>query len=472
MTDQLVDEVRAFLDIAIAACGRSAAGTAMRALADRLDQPLRIALAGRPGSGKSTLLNALIGAEIAPTRGSERAAVPSWYRHGAEPRVVAQASDDAPVELRCSTTAGFFDVESGRHEVGDISRLVVEWPADLLRDATFVDLPGETAPSHVCADALVYVMPQVTAEDLDFLEDFHGDDLAAPLAVNAVGVLSRVDELGVDRDDAVDYARRLARATAERSDVRRLVQSIVPVAGLLAQGAVALDDAEVATLRALAAAAPVDLAWALASAERFARATTPTLPSAPERQWLLLRFGLFGVRTAIAQLRDRPLVSPTRLATTLAEASGLDDLRRVIDAQLVSRPSLLKARSALRDAKAILRSQPPTSAAWLLAHVERIEAAAHELNELRVLHAVRSGLVHLPPEDADEASRLLGGAGADPAARLGLDATADVDAARTAADVALHRWRRRTIDPTAAPLEVHASATIVRTCEGILEELS
>jgi hypothetical protein len=463
----LVDEVRAFLEIAIAACGRSAAGTAMQTLADRLDQPLRIAIAGRAGTGKSTLLNALLASEIAATRGSERAGIPAWYRFGPTPRVLAQSTDDSPVDLACSTDAGFFDVEmSGA--IGDIARLVIEWPADPLRDATFIDLPGATPASRVCADALLYVMPQMTIEDAAFLEAFHGDDLAAPLAVNAIGVLSRIDELGTD----LDYARRLARTTAERPDVRRLCQTIVPVAGLLAQGASGIGDDEAATLRALAASPAGDLAWVLASPERFARATLTGLPSAPERQWLLLRFGLFGVRTAIAQLRERPLVSPTRLAVTLAAASGLDDLRRAIDTQLVSRPSLLKARSALRDAKAILRSQPPTSAAWLLTDVERIEAAAHELNELRVLHAVQAGLVHLPPEDADEAARLLGGTGADPAARLGLDPAVDRDGARAAADVARRRWQRRTIDPTAAPLEVHASATIVRTCEGILEELS
>jgi hypothetical protein len=212
--------------------------------------------------------------------------------------------------------------------------------------------------------------------------------------------------------------------------------------------------------------------WALGSAERFTRAASDVLPSAPERQWLLLRFGLFGVRTAITQLRDRPLVSPTRLGVTLAEASGLEELRRTITSQLLSRPTLLKARSVLADAKAVLRSQPPPRAEWLLTDVERIESAAHELNELRVLHAIESGVVHLAPDDVEEARRLLGVDGADPYVRLGLEAAADVIDARSVADVALHRWQRRTVDPTAAPLELHASATIVRTCEGILEDLS
>jgi hypothetical protein len=258
---------------------------------------------------------------------------------------------------------------------------------------------------------------------------------------------------------------------AERPDVRRLCQTVVPAAGLLAQGAATIRTEELGALRALAASPAGAIEWALGSAERFGRATSADLPPAPERQWLLLRLGLFGVRTAMTGLRGTALTD-AGLEVLLREASGLDELRRTIGAQLVSRPDLLKARSALRDAKSVLHSQPPPGAAALLTDVERIESAAHELNELRVLHAIRSGVVHLPTEAADEATRLLGASGATARARLGLEPESRVDDAWDVAGDALRRWQRRTVDPTAAPLEVHASATVVRTCEGILEDLA
>ncbi|MGH3514361.1 MAG: dynamin family protein, partial [Pseudonocardiaceae bacterium] len=56
---QAGSQLGAEVDAELAACQR------------RLDEPLRVALAGTLKSGKSTLLNALVGEEIAPTDATE-----------------------------------------------------------------------------------------------------------------------------------------------------------------------------------------------------------------------------------------------------------------------------------------------------------------------------------------------------------------------------------------------------------------
>ena len=50
------------------------------AVLDRLQGPLRLAIAGKVKSGKSTLLNALIGEPLAPTDARECTKIVTWYR--------------------------------------------------------------------------------------------------------------------------------------------------------------------------------------------------------------------------------------------------------------------------------------------------------------------------------------------------------------------------------------------------------
>jgi hypothetical protein len=54
--------------------------------AGSLDEPLRLAVAGRVKAGKSTLVNALVGRRVAPTKAGECTRVVTWYRYGAPDR--------------------------------------------------------------------------------------------------------------------------------------------------------------------------------------------------------------------------------------------------------------------------------------------------------------------------------------------------------------------------------------------------
>ena len=61
----------------------------------RLDEPLRVAIAGKVKAGKSTLLNALVGEQVAPTDAGECTRVVTWYRDGPSPRILLQPKDGA-----------------------------------------------------------------------------------------------------------------------------------------------------------------------------------------------------------------------------------------------------------------------------------------------------------------------------------------------------------------------------------------
>ena len=66
----------------------------------RLDEPLRVAIAGKVKAGKSTLLNALVGEELAPTDAGECTRIVTWYRDGPTYRGHRCTSRDGAAEPR------------------------------------------------------------------------------------------------------------------------------------------------------------------------------------------------------------------------------------------------------------------------------------------------------------------------------------------------------------------------------------
>src|ERR1700744_2117581 len=53
---------------------------------DRIDAPLRVAIAGKVKAGKSTLLNAMVGEMVAATDAAECTKLVTWYQYAASPR--------------------------------------------------------------------------------------------------------------------------------------------------------------------------------------------------------------------------------------------------------------------------------------------------------------------------------------------------------------------------------------------------
>ena len=95
----------------------------------------------------------------------------------------------------------------------------------------------------------------------------------------------------------------------------------------------------------------------LLSADRFAEAPGPVLDPA-EREALLDRLGLFGVRLAVDLIAGGVVASAPQLATELVARSGLHELQQVLATQFAARRDVLKSRSALLAAEAVFDDLP------------------------------------------------------------------------------------------------------------------
>ena len=111
-----------------------------------------------------------------------------------------------------------------------------------------------------------------------------------------------------------------------------------------------------------------------------------------EREELLARFGLYGVRTSVRLIRLGGAGSATELAAELRAVSGIEDLRRLLTTLFTERRDVLKARAALAALETVA-ARPRRPRRQCCAEHERVVASAHELTELQIIAAMRSGRV-------------------------------------------------------------------------------
>jgi hypothetical protein len=309
------------------------------------------------------------------------------------------------------------------------------------------------------------------ASDLNFLEAFRDNAAGQSGSINALAVLSRADEIGGGRVDSLLSAREIAERYRTDETLRHLALGVVPIAGLLAQSARSLRQAEFAALTALARLARAERERLLVSADRFVRAI-PGISVEPDiRAALLERFGLFGIRLALALIRSG-VAEPTRLAHELARRSGLDELLRLLGSQFQARAAHLKARTALVGVEALLRDHPHGDSDRLTSALERIQAGAHEFRELRLLAMARTAGLGLAPGLSAEVERLTGGSGIDTATRLGLPRDAPAEELKASALSALQRWRTRAESPMTDRATAEVCRIVARSCEAALAEVS
>jgi predicted Ser/Thr protein kinase len=400
-----------------------------------LDQPLRIAVAGRVSAGKSTLVNALLGRRIAHTGAGETTRVVAWYRYGAPERVSVQLAGGERRE-RGLQTDGMLPISFGC-DPDEISRLDVWLPLTELKTATIIDTPGLSSVSDEAtgaaravigfdddedsrairqAEALLFAMAgDVEAEDQEALQAFQarfrGTDRAS--AVNAIGVLTKADKSGDAEDpweDAIEKAQRL------RVELGPLVSAVVPVIGLLAETANtgSLTEEHAAALRWLASLPAPERERLISGPRTLVDAELP-VPLEIRRE-LFERLGSYGLARAF-ELADAGQLSAVGLVRRIRELSGIEDLHTHMHG-FTQRADALKADAALTRLEKL--SWTDKQLASLRGQVQRVrrEPAMHVLELFRALDRCATKQIKLPPEMMTELERLV--TARSLAARLGL----------------------------------------------------
>ncbi len=454
------------------------------AVREGLDDPLRLAVAGRLKAGKSTLVNALLGRRIAATDVGECTQLVTVFRYGFPERVVVRPHDGAP-EARPLTVDGHLPKGLGVTPQ-DTASVTVELSNQALVDLVLVDTPGLASATEVASAAtrrylaidpvaidrasrdavsgvetLIYVLSRSPRDDdrqaLGAFRELSGQTGAS--AATCVAVLGRADEIGgggpTSAMDPLAAATRLAEEHAET--LRGLVNDVVPVAGLWAETARAgaLTEAEAGALGVMAReAGRPDL---LASARRFAN--MPSAVGLDQREHLLGLLGLRGVEIALAYI-DAGCTGAAALAAELTRVSGIGRLRESLDG-LRDRADTLKAQWGLTQLDKVPLSVPEAEKLRDAAEELRYEPAMERLNVLAASQLLATG-VRLPGALADEVLRMA--TAAEPAPRLGLPAGASAEELQRAATAAAERWLAYAVDqPRTGPDQERVARLMYRS---------
>ncbi len=486
MTDAIAD-ADAVLRSAAAVYRRDAPVAAViEDLRTRLHEPLRLAIAGMVKAGKSTLLNAMLGEQIAPTDTGECTRVVTWYRYSATPTVTMHPHKGPPRRMPIRRERGRLVLSLDGLTAAEVDWIDVGWPLERLKSVILIDTPGigslsgdtsarterfltpETSPS--AADAVVYLMRHVHGADVRFLEAFRDTAAGAAQTVCAVSVLSRSDEIGSGRIDSLLSAGKVAQRYERDGDLASLVLRVIPVAGLLAEGARTLRESEYIALRELAGLDRADRERLLVSADRFVRPSQTSTLSTDVREDLLARFGIFGIRLATALIRGGAR-SSSALSQQMVQQSGLVELQEFIAAQFQTRATALKTRGVLLQLQQLLRDHPREGLDEVHAGIERIAAGAHTLRELALLATARSNGLPLAKTAAADAQRIAGAHGTAAHVRLGLAEDAEPELLRASVTTQIAQWRRASQSPLTDRAAIGVCRVVLRSLEEIASEV-
>ncbi len=468
-------------------------------LARRLRAPARVAVVGRVNSGKSTLVNALLGQRVAPTDVSECTRLVTWFEYGAPELVEIWLRDGSRRDVQLSADGTLPATLGVPFE--EVESLHVHLTNEALRWMTLIDTPGigsvneanheatmsflrtarASADALEAADAVVLLLNHAILQDeFDALQAFQTDGDNMSSAVNAVGVLSRADQLEHSGTHPMQVATELAGRFAEALSAS--VATVVPVAGLIAEAVetAALLESDATHIAALATLPGDQLARALRSHERFMRSDLDLPTDIRER--LLAMLDLSGIEQAVQTARDGAH-GANEIRHALAALSGIAEVKRTLTRYFHEQDHVLKTRSVL-DALVKLSYRPVADAEdrsgaaelalqSLRTSVEtlRLDPIMHPVAELETAHDVLTAKVVLPDDLRNELRRLF--APGVPAHRLGIDsddASDDIEHLRARARDRMGAWRRFMVTE-ANPDQAQVARVALRSYQILWESL-
>jgi FtsZ-binding cell division protein ZapB len=367
-------------------------------LARGIEEPCVVAVVGRVKAGKSTFINTLLGHDLAMVGTTETTATINYFRYG--------LPEDPLRPVRCHYRGGGYtdhdesflkslqghDLDTLKR-AADIAYLEYFRIDGFLKRITLVDTPGteavveehqnrtaefmklssqlrerqgqETQRIGGEADAVIYLIGQVAkANDQAFLEEFSKVTGGHSRALNALGVMAKIDLQPELLERRQELSAKIAR------QLKDTLNTVVPVSSEIDRGLSRLTGDDGAALKGfvskLRSIPPATLDLLLSDEELFLEYATDDWPvSAAERQQLryLGAQPPWGVSNpkpawaafaAIARAAARQNISTAGLVQELKDISGFAPLQKLLEEQFFKRGHILRCYRIVGDVRRLL----------------------------------------------------------------------------------------------------------------------
>ena len=339
-------------------------------LLESLDMRFTVAIVGQMRVGKSTLLNALIGENLAPTGVTETTATINWFRHGQGDqcrKFRVHWTDGSTADLPLQKASEWIGTQENASKTRCLDFFA---DTDFLRVANVVDTPGTRSVIEAheratqgfladkleeatlryggSADAVVYAINPVGHEsDRDLLQLF-GERTRLPgaSAYNSIAVVQKWEHL---QPDPIAEVHKKCQVLKEQLEGK--VAAVVPTSGLLARHVAEVPAhiwQQVADLCSHSTAAGLDAL--LLSEQDFTDDCPGAALDAATRRGLLAAISWKIVPLCIRMARQYGVSDGEALRSRLLAASGIPELRELLQKKFFSRARLIKASTILRKA--------------------------------------------------------------------------------------------------------------------------
>ena len=479
---------------------------------ERLEAPLRVAVAGIMKAGKSTFMNALIGDNLVYTGNLETTYTVCWFKYAATPSIQICFRDgssvDAPYDELEKWSVRKYEKENPK--INDVKYLIIYYPSEVLKTLEFIDTPGlnsiygtdaqntlnflelrgseDTISEASQADAIVYAFSRSAGGyDEELLRAFQKDGGLFSSPINSVGILTKTDSTGIwnidETSTPVEAAAPVAQKIMENASMKQLVYATFPVCAKAVEGFSFLTEDDWMLLTTLSKMSRDELVDLLFDAGMFADSTDDYyvgFGDQKSRASLINHLGQYGIVEICGLLKQG--ASKEEIKKILSEKCGISSVRDVLLSHFGNRTFLIKSRFIFntlqvtcRDLKRLNRKNPELRdiAEEIEEKIEELTLGIQTLNELRILQYYYNGqLAFLSEDEFEDFMRVTGEYGREPEKRLGIEGLTSVCDMKKVAEEKIVKWHKKASSFMMSNTYVDAATTIARSYEHIHYYLS